>query len=286
MGEKIFHILGALPVAGKPVAILSGYDNRNTTTFMVRKGEDVTLPKAFIKEHGMTDVTSIYEASSQARLDLPTDDWPFFYMDVKAYPATYVISLLLILALAFAMVRQLLPRQKWSPALLPFFWLGGGFMLVETKAITELGLLFGNTWYVIGITIIAVLIMAFLANLLAAGLRRPVTAYAYGGLIAVLIVGYALASQGGVLAPSIAVKLMLTALLASPLFFSGLLFSGLLKKTGNISGAMAYNLMGAMLGGVLEYNAMQFGFASLYLIALALYALAGLFTWRAKRAPG
>ena len=41
---------------------------------------------------------------------------------------------------------------------------------------------------------------------------------------------------------------------------------------------MAYNLTGAMLGGVLEYNAMQFGFASLYVIAFALYALAWLMT--------
>ena len=43
---------------------------------------------------------------------------------------------------------------------------------------------------------------------------------------------------------------------------------------------MAYNLMGAMLGGTLEYNAMQFGFASLYLIALMLYALAWVATRR------
>jgi len=59
-----------------------------------------------------------------------------------------------------------------------------------------------------------------------------------------------------------------------PLFFSGLVFSTLLKSTENISVAMAYNLMGAMLGGALEYNSMRFGFSSLYLIALGLYGLA------------
>ena len=50
----------------------------------------------------------------------------------------------------------------------------------------------------------------------------------------------------------------------------------MLKGSENISAAMAYNLMGAMLGGALEYNSMRFGFSSLYLIALLLYGLAWL----------
>jgi hypothetical protein len=32
------------------------------------------------------------------------------------------------------------------------------------------------------------------------------------------------------------------------------------------------NLLGAMVGGVLEYNSMYFGFQSLYWLAVALYA--------------
>jgi hypothetical protein len=32
------------------------------------------------------------------------------------------------------------------------------------------------------------------------------------------------------------------------------------------------NLLGAMAGGVLEYNSMYFGFQSLYWLAIALYA--------------
>jgi len=43
---------------------------------------------------------------------------------------------------------------------------------------------------------------------------------------------------------------------------------------------MASNLLGAMLGGFLEYNSMYFGFRSLYVLALGLYALAFLTTRR------
>ena len=42
----------------------------------------------------------------------------------------------------------------------------------------------------------------------------------------------------------------------------------------DISGIMAFNLLGAICGGLLEYNSMYFGFQSLYLIALGCYALA------------
>ena len=162
MGEKIFHILKALPGAGAPVEILTGYDSNNTTTFMVSKAAQVRLPHAYMSGHGLTDVTKSYSATSAKALDLPSDDWPFFYLEKKMYPRTYLILLALVLGTAFSLVRGLLPARPFEPSALCFFFLGGGFMLVETKAITELGLVFGNTWQVVGVTIQGVLVMACL----------------------------------------------------------------------------------------------------------------------------
>ena len=176
-----------------------------------------------------------------------------------------------MLGISFLMVRHFLPAQSWQPSLLSFFFLGAGFMLVETKAITELGLLFGNTWQVVGITIISVLVMAFLANLAAGGLRRQILTLAFAGLLAILMVGYTISVRESIQAASFAERLLLVLILVGPLFFSGIVFSTLLKGAGNIASAMSYNLMGAMLGGVLEYNSMRFGFSSLYLIAFVLY---------------
>jgi spermidine synthase len=276
MGEKVFHILKSLPDAGQPVAILTGYDNNNTTTFMVSKSASVQLPLAFMKGHQLADVTRDYMATSAKALDLPTDDWPFFYLEKKMYPETYLMLLGLVLGIAFLLVRGLLPLQAWQPSAFSFFFLGGGFMLVETKAITELGLPFGNTWQVVGVTIISVLVMAYLANIFAARLTRNILTLAYLGLFAVLLTGYAVAIHGSMAASSLLERLLLVAILVGPLFFSGVVFSTLLKGSKNISAAMAYNLMGAMLGGALEYNSMRFGFSSLYLIALVLYGLAWL----------
>src|SRR6185503_2151565 len=179
MGEKIFHILRSLPGAGTPVAILTGYDSNSTTTFMVSKAAQVRLPYAYMSSHALTDITKSYAATSAKSLDLPSDDWPFFYLEKKMYPQTYLILLALVLGTAFSLVRSMLPARAWEPSAFSFFFLGGGFMLVETKAITELGLVFGNTWQVVGVTIQGVLVMAYLANLCAGRLTRQSLTWAF-----------------------------------------------------------------------------------------------------------
>src|SRR5262249_54231242 len=134
--------------------------------------------------------------------------------------------------------------------------------------------LFGNTWQVVGITIVSVLLMAYLANLFSASFGHQVVTPAFVGLLFVLLIGYVISLRESIQASSLAERLLLVAILVGPLFFSGIVFSTLLKRTGSIASAMSYNLMGAMLGGVLEYNSMRFGFSSLYLIAFFLYGLA------------
>ena len=62
---------------------------------------------------------------------------------------------------------------------LSFFFLGVGFMLVETKGITEMGLTLGNTWQVIGFVIAGILSMAFLGNCLVHWLRIKQTLVPY-----------------------------------------------------------------------------------------------------------
>jgi hypothetical protein len=74
-------------------------------------------------------------------------------------------------------------------------------------------------------------------------------------------------------------------LLTIPLFFSGIVFSSLIGKAEtDISTALAYNLLGALFGGLMEYNSMYFSFAFLYLLAMVFYGLAWVFSWDAAMA--
>jgi hypothetical protein len=212
----------------------------------------------------------------------------------RTYPVSYLIALGMVLLLSYMFVRKTIGfTDPIERSYLPFFFLGSGFMLVETKAITELGLHLGGTWFVIAATIIMVLVMAFLANLLVQRKFVPRTSLAYAGLLASLLLGYFSARNHDLIAVSspLASLIINCVLLTVPLFFSGIVFSTLIGKPKiNVSTALAYNLMGALFGGLMEYNSMYFGFAFLYLLAIGFYFLAFLFSFEPSavlaRRPG
>ena len=204
--------------------------------------------------------------------DVSTDDWPFFYMPQRIYSASYLIMIFQVLVLSLLVsVNYFSESPKFGH--LPFFFLGAGFMLVETKGITEMGLTFGNTWQVIGFVIAGILIMAFLGNCAVQwfDIRRPLGPYLF--LFAALAVGWYVARSGGFASTPLG-RLETAIVLTLPLFFSGIVFSTLLSSRGQISGIMAMNLLGAVCGGLLEYNSMYFGFEFLYLLAIGCYLLA------------
>jgi spermidine synthase len=282
LGFKLSKILRELPGAGKPLAVRVRYDSQRTTAFIVRKGQAVTMPDAnAFASIGFADVSD-YFAQPYPESAIPTDDWPFFYMIERAYPVTYMIALGMILVLSYFFVRRTIGfSDPIDRSYLPFFFLGSGFMLVETKAITELGLHLGGTWLVIAAAIMLVLVMAFLANLIVTRTGLRLAGPAYVGLFVSLLVGYGLATSHGqwMVGPPLVQLAISCVVLTIPLFFAGIIFSSLIgEATINISTAFAYNLMGALFGGVMEYNSMYFGFAFLYLLALGFYSLAWLFS--------
>jgi spermidine synthase len=282
LGFKLSKILRDLPGAGKPLAVRVLYDSSQTTAFVVKKGQAVTMPDAnAFASIGFTDVSN-YFSQPYPESAIPTDDWPFFYMVERAYPFTYMIALGMILLLSYLFVRKTIGfSDPIDRNYLPFFFLGSGFMLVETKAITELGLHLGGTWFVIAAAIMLVLIMAFLANLIVTRTTRNLAGPAYVGLFISLLVGYGLATSHSdwAFGPPVMQLALSCFVLTIPLFFAGIIFSSLIGEAKiNISTAFAYNLMGALFGGVMEYNSMYFGFAFLYLLALGFYALAWMFS--------
>ena len=282
LGFKLSKILREQPGAGKPLAVRVLYDSVRTTAFIVKKGGAVTMPKTDeFASIGFINVSD-YFAQSYPESSIPTDDWPFFYMVERAYPVTYMIALGMILLLSYVFVRKTIGfSDPIDRRYLPFFFLGSGFMLVETKAITELGLHLGGTWFVIAAAIMLVLVMAYLANLIVTQTGLRLVGSAYAGLFVSLMVGYALATshEHWMFGPPLVQLVANCFVLTIPLFFAGIIFSSLIGNSEiNISTAFAYNLMGALFGGVMEYNSMYFGFAFLYLLAAGFYFLAFAFS--------
>ncbi|MGB8733157.1 MAG: hypothetical protein WCC99_18050 [Candidatus Sulfotelmatobacter sp.] len=269
LGRKIYLMLQKAFDGRPPVCVMAGYDG--SIIFLESNDPKWSLAPKLLEDAGFTDKTVVY-ANQSLQADVSTDDWPFFYMPRRIYPVSYLIMVFEVLALSFLVAVNYFPeRPRFSH--LSFFFLGAGFMLIETKGITEMGLTFGNTWQVIGIVIAGILIMAFLGNCAVQWLdiTRPLAPYSF--LFAALAVGWYVARSGGFASTPLG-RLETSILLTLPLLFSGIVFSTLLSSKGQVSGTIAMNLLGAICGGLLEYNSMYFGFRFLYLIAMGCYLLA------------
>jgi spermidine synthase len=223
--------------------------------------------------------------SRSVTVDVSTDDWPFLYMVKRHYPLSYLVMNALLLLIGFLIIRRTLSTQKdWFNS--TAFFLGAGFMLVETKAITELGLLFGSTWMTVSLVILMVLLMATIANLITQRRSRP---WSNGSiilvgslLVATLVLGYYTHIEFLKWLPPLAVNIIICILLTVPLFFSGLLFSDLLVGSRSVTELLAANIFGALFGGLLEYNSTYLGYRSLYLLAIVMYLIALLSSSRWK----
>ena len=87
------------------------------------------------------------------------------------------------------MVYLFLPgRSRPQPLHTRMFFLGAAFMLLETKAIVQLALLFGSTWFVNSMVSSRLLMLILLANLYVLKAPARGLAWHYAGLLGLLAV--------------------------------------------------------------------------------------------------
>jgi len=239
-----------------------------------------------------TKIPQLIDASSELRSRtnsttlLATDNWPFLYLTDRSIPPPVLVTAALFFLLVWMVLRKS-DCLAWKTSLpdIHFFFLGAGFLLLETKAVTQLSLLFGGTWVVNSIVIGAFLAMALLANALAGTFKVSVAAM-YSVLLVLLISDfwfpYSLISGFS----SGAKFLAGGGWAALPVFFSGIVFSTSLQRFGHPAEALGVNLFGAVLGGLLENAVMIGGTPILKGLALAMYAASAVALFRSGRQAG
>jgi uncharacterized membrane protein len=163
------------------------------------------------------------------------------------------------------------------------FLYGLAFLLLETKFVTAMNLLWGATWITSAVVFGSILLTILFATLLSD--RRPIGWRLAGvGLVMALLVVYALplhlfATGNGLL------KLFMSAVyVGAPVFFAALCFADRFRVRQNANLAFGWNLLGAVFGGLLEFLSMSLGFSALTLIALLAYVAAFLLGLRSARA--
>ncbi|MBX9952667.1 MAG: hypothetical protein K2Y39_26065 [Candidatus Obscuribacterales bacterium] len=217
-----------------------------------------------------------------AEVSILTDDWPYLY--VKPHVDwIYLLVLSFVIAISCYAGRKVLFRPA-EPREWQLFFMGSAFLLLELQAISRLSLLYGANWLTVAIVINSILMTILLSNLLVIRLQDKLAGkepILFVLLFASLLISYftpvqALQVQEGG-------HILITLLTSLPMFAAGLLFPVSFNATPNPRKGLAFNLLGGVLGAILEYLSTLWGVNSLVLVAVFLYLCSYLFFSRIKR---
>lgn len=222
----------------------------------------------------------------EARQSVPitTDDWPYLYQRDRGIPRTYFSVTLIVLLItvgSYLLVNGRVGTTSFRSSLF-FFGMGAGFMLLETQIVSRLALYFGTIWQVNGIVITSLLLALLLANLAVERIRYVREAWIWVGLVASLCAAYWFPFHriGG--SPE-RIGIIAVGVFSIPVLLAGILFSSEFRQTISPSSALNANVLGAVVGGLLENSSLIIGLRALLLIAIGIYCVAGVSLWKHNR---
>jgi SAM-dependent methyltransferase len=272
--ERIVRMLDA--VSGRePKIYQTDYDSAGMSLVSVRGTRTMVAPPQLARLE-----THLNETVKESA----TDDWPYLYLRSPSVPFAYFWTFgALFLAGAASLVGS---RGMTGPATgswradWPMLLLGAGFMLLETKSITSLALFYGSTWIVNSVVIAVILIAIFFSNLLVIKVPGIRAWWAVVLIVVALVANYYLRLERFVGLGWWTRTMVAAALLGIPVFCAGIIFSSLFARRVRRSQALGWNLVGAMLGGLVENVSMIWGLNILNLAAAACYLGVAFFVGR------
>lgn len=216
--------------------------------------------------------------SIERQTQIPTDDWPYLYLQNKGIGSFYLFLTAIIALISTGAIfmssrdmRRSLMSGKGFDASMFFF--GFAFLLLETRYITQMNLIWGATWITSAVVFGSILLMILISTITVTCRPMPFD-WSFGGLLATLILTYFFPMEL-LLRQHLGLKLLLSVLTVGlPIFFAGTCFALLFEKKQRADIAFGWNLLGAVAGGLAETLTMMIGFKALVLVALCAYLLA------------
>ena len=226
--------------------------------------------------------TSQYRPSG-AVIAPAVDDRPFLYFEGGMIPALYLWTLAGILLISLIAVRVLGGPMRSMKPYADLFFMGAAFLLLETKNVATFALLFGTTWFVNALVFAGVLVIVLAAVETTRKFRTPPLPVVFVGIALALLLSWIIRPDwllGMPVVPRAVVAIVLAFL---PIYLANVAFSKRFAGSGDSRSAFAANLLGAIVGGCLEYAALLTGYRNLLIVVAVLYLLAFLLTPRAAR---
>ena len=203
-----------------------------------------------------------------------TDDHPFPYLLTNSIPSFYLWVIGLIIAGSLLLIRFAGGRVREMGRYVDLAFMGAAFTLLETKNVVQFALLFGTTWFVNSLVFAGVLLSVYVAVETARHVKLPRAIYLYAALFVALAIAW-IVPEGSLLNLVPLVRFIVaTAIAFAPIFLANLVFAQRFEGVGSSTVAFGTNLLGAIVGAVLEYLALITGYRFLLIVVAAFYALA------------
>jgi SAM-dependent methyltransferase len=206
-----------------------------------------------------------------------TDDWPYIYLERPGIPSPYAIVCLLMVILYWRgsrTVAQPVAVLRWSREHWHFFLLGAAFMLLEVQNISKAAVVLGSTWWVNAVIISGVLLMVLLANGIAARFPSFPLFPVYGAIWVTCAALYFIDLADFAALPFGPRAVVVGTLTTLPMLFSGVVFIRSFAASSNKREALGANMLGALVGGLLQCITFVTGIKALLIVVALLYALA------------
>lgn len=208
-----------------------------------------------------TRVTDEMASRVAAEVNIPTDDWPYLYLQKRTispfYLSTLAVMLLVAVVSLFAVSREM--RESLRRGVdVEMFLFGAAFMLIETRLVTEMNLVWAATWLTSAVVFGSILLTIIGATVLMQ--LRPIKwPMAAGGLVIALVATWWIPTRALVgLEPPL--RLLASIVFAgAPVFFASCCFALLFRVRGRPDVAFGWNMLGAVAGGMLEFSSMAIG---------------------------
>ena len=207
-----------------------------------------------------------------------TDDYPFLYLQQRGVPGFYLLTLVLVVLAAVALVRVGSGPFSGMAAHLDLFFMGAAFLLLETKNVVQFALLFGTTWFVNALVFTGILLAVLAAVTVAQRIRLNNQWQLYGLLLAAVAVAWLIPPEWLLRLSLVPRFFAASAIAFVPIFVANLVFAQRFKGVESSNLAFGANLLGAMIGGVLEYSSLAVGYRALLPVIAALY-VGALLVW-------
>jgi spermidine synthase len=215
-------------------------------------------------------------------IDLPnttkiaTDDWPYIYLESPRIPVLYYFLaglMVLVFIRSYRGWQATDLASRWNNSHWHFFFLGAAFLLLEVQNISKASVVLGNTWEVNAVIISGILTMILLANWVAHRFPNFKSGYAYFGLISICIGLYFIDLAQFAFLPYATKAMVVGGLTSLPMFFSGIIFIRSFTVVVGKNEALGANLIGALVGAILQSVTFVTGIKALLLIVAGLYFL-------------